>query len=95
MIYIVVAILIVLVLGQLLTWYGLYVVAGFIQREIHRQDDRIRRRVERQGENEDSDKIESLVDIIRAENLAHPDEDYSDLLDRYPDARMPSDFEEL
>lgn len=95
MIWVAITTLIVLILGQLVTWYGIWAVARTMQDEVRRQDDRIRRRVERQGENEDSDRIGTLVDVIRAEAEKFPGEDLSDLLDRHPDARSVADFGEV
>lgn len=93
MIWVVIATLIVLILGLLGTWYGLWCVAKWLQQEIHRQDDRIRRRLERQGQSEDTDRIGALVDAIRAEQEKFPEEDLSDLLARYPGARSVDSFE--
>lgn len=95
MFWVVVATLFVLILSQLVTWWGLYVVAGWIGREIHRQDDRIRRRVERQVADEDSDNIGSLVDTVRAAATENLGGDSGSLQARYPDARKLSDYEEL
>ncbi len=92
MIGILIAILVVLVLTQVVTWLGLWAVARWLQDEIHRQDDRIRKQRERRAVNEDEDDIQDMVDRVRTAAAHVTDDEVEELLRRNPGARRPGEY---
>lgn len=67
MMWVVVSLLILLLLGQVVTWFGLWAVAVRVKDEIHRQDDRIRKRADRGFADDDEEAIGKLVDNLWTE----------------------------
>ena len=61
----VVAILLVLIFTQFVTWYGLWFVAKWLDGAIRRQDDRNRKRAGRVTHDEDQEYLESLAELLR------------------------------
>ena len=63
---------------------------------ISRQDDRIRRRLERASQTSDEDMVEQLVDGIRdgyeRGGVPAADDAYVSIRERYPDARLPEEL---
>lgn len=83
-----IATLIVVVLALVVSVYFHLWTVATLERAISRQDDRIRRRLERQVETNDQDELEQIAHGIRGGGVLEE----SSLRDRYPDARLPEEL---
>lgn len=68
-------------------WFGLS-DRGRVEVAIHRQDDRIRKRIERTAQDDDEEHIKELLDKVRTEY----EDGLDDVLARHPLARRPDEL---
>ena len=75
-------------------WFGQAARKG-LEAAIHRQDDRIRKRIERSAGDEDAEQIQELLDRVRTD-YEDDDEDLdsSELMLRNPSARKPVSYDD-
>lgn len=96
MIGVVIAILVLVALNLFVTILSGYALANVVQRSISRQDDRVRKRLERQVHEGDEDDLGQLVRNLRnGETLLPRDTAEAvaeEILERHPEAKWPSDL---
>jgi len=91
-----IATLFLTILGPVVIIAALAVMWFAMRQAIYRQDDRISHRRARQAKDEDEDNIGSIARLIRKPEDTDGDEDLreqlSDVLARYPDAKLPEEL---
>jgi len=98
MLGLVIATLVLVVLGLLVSVVSNVMVTERMERAISRQDERVRKRAERAGNSADEDNIGQLVDDLRSGNTFLPPkaaEEVADVLERHPEAKWPKGEPEL
>ncbi len=86
-----IAIILVVVLGWVVTFWTGFQIRVEVKEAVSRQDDRIRKRLERQVQDDDEETIEAIVDEVRTQAEKVTDSQVEQLRARYG-ARLPEEF---
>ena len=92
MIGVVIATLVIVIFGQLVTWFLLFEAWRRMESSMFRLTDRLRKRREHEASEDDTEVIGNLMDDIVSQVRGAVDEAGSDLLSRNPGARRPGDY---